>query len=57
MPVTIGELTTEVVTEADVPTGNARSRPEPSPDVSVVRADLAARALQRLRTRAEGFDD
>ncbi len=58
MPVTIGELTTDVIAEAG--DGSAPSAPAPhddQKDATSVRARLAVIARQVLRTRAEGFDD
>ena len=59
MPVTIGQLTTDVIvsrsaaadaTAAPAPAGTAAPTPE-------VRAEIAATARDEWRTRAEGFDD
>jgi hypothetical protein len=60
MPLTIGELTTEVIAESPTP-GDAPA-PASAPagaasDPQAVRAGLAALASELLRTRAEGFDD
>ena len=59
MPLTIGQLTPEVVAEADGQTtadagGGGTAMPEQQ---QAIRADLAALARQAMRTRAEGFDD
>jgi hypothetical protein len=59
MPLTIGQLTTEVVAETDGETAadagpGGGSMPESR---QAIRADLAALARQAMRTRAEGFDD
>ena len=59
MPLTIGQLTTEVVAEADGQTAaDAGSGGSGMPEQrQAIRADLAALARQAMRTRAEGFDD
>jgi hypothetical protein len=59
MPLTIGQLTTEVIAETDsesAPAPGARggSTPEQRQET---RATLAALGRQKMRTRAEGFDD
>jgi hypothetical protein len=58
MPVTIGELTAEVIAEADA--RRTASVPPPNDehnDIATVRAGLLAIARQALRTCAEDFDD
>ena len=59
MPLTIGHLVTEVLTEPDgrgpgdrgaAPTDDREQR-------QTVRCEIAALVRQELRTRAEGFDD
>jgi hypothetical protein len=58
MPLTIGQLTTEVIAEADAQnTIGTNPGPAPTPDQQAIRAQLAALAHQAMRTRAEGFDD
>ncbi|MEI6668465.1 MAG: hypothetical protein WCP29_09940 [Acidobacteriota bacterium] len=57
MPVTIGELTTEVIAEADTPAGDATAHPRDPSETAGLRAELAALLDHRVRTRAEGFDD
>jgi hypothetical protein len=60
MPLTIGELTTEVI--ADSATAGDAAAPAPAPggaarDPQAERAALADLARDLMRTRAEGFDD
>jgi len=58
MPVTIGQLTTEIVVQPEEPPAGAAAAPEArSEDIASARARLAAIVRQALRTRAEGFDD
>ena len=58
MPITIGQLTTEIVTQPEEPPAAAAAAPEARPDeIASARTKLAAIARQALRTRAEGFDD
>ena len=59
MPLTIGQLTTEIVAETDgQTTADAGAGGIESPEQrQAIRADLAALARQAMRTRAEGFDD
>ena len=58
MPVTIGDLTTDVIAETEQTAAAAAGPPEqPENDAAVIRARLAAIAGQAMRTRAEGFDD
>jgi len=57
MPVTIGELTTDVIAEAEQAAAAAETPDKPENDAAAVRARIAATAGQTLRTRAEGFDD
>ena len=57
MPVTIGELTTDVIAEAEQIAATAETPDRPENDPAAIRARLAAMAGQTSRTRAEGFDD
>jgi len=57
MPVTIGNLTTEVVAEADEQAAADAGSGETPDQRQTIRAELAALARQAMRTRAEGFDD
>jgi hypothetical protein len=57
MPVTIGNLTTEVVAEADEQAAADAGSGDTPDQRQTVRAELAALARQAMRTRAEGFDD
>lgn len=58
MPVTIGELTTEVVAEGGAPAAGTTPAPvDTGISLSGIRGDLAALARLAMRTRAEGFDD
>jgi hypothetical protein len=57
MPVTIGNLTTEVVAEADEQAAADAGNGDTPDQRQTVRAELAALARQAMRTRAEGFDD
>ena len=58
MPVTIGELTTEVIAEPDAHHGDGDPAPnDDHNDMNRVRKGLAAIARQALRTCAEDFDD
>jgi hypothetical protein len=57
MPVTIGELTTDVIAEAEQAAASAETPEKPENEAAAIRARLAAVAGQTLRTRAEGFDD
>jgi hypothetical protein len=58
MPLSIGQVTAEVVAEADeqsaADAGGGSETPEQR---QAIRADLASLARQSMRTRAEGFDD
>lgn len=58
MPVSIGELKTEVVAEGSPQAFDARPSAGDKPQsLAEVRAQLAALARRTLRTCAEGFDD
>jgi hypothetical protein len=58
MPVTIGELTTEVIAEGTAPTAEPAPAPaESAPRASSLRGELAALERLAMRTSAEGFDD
>jgi hypothetical protein len=58
MPVSVGELKTEVTTESDHQMADARPSTTDKPqNLAAIRAQLAALARRTLRTRAEGFDD
>ena len=58
MAVTIGQLTTEIVTQPEEPPAGAAAAPEARPDeIASARTKLVAIVRQALRTRAEGFDD
>ena len=58
MPLSIGELTTEVIAEGAT-SGDAAGPPSPDApkDPQTVRTELSALARELMRTRAEGFDD
>jgi hypothetical protein len=58
VPVSIGNLTADVVVEPDGNAGaGAAMPPEPTERQEHVRAELTALAREAMRTRAEGFDD
>ncbi len=58
MPLTIGQLTTEVIAQTDgQTTAETGGGGAPTPEQQAIRADLAALARRAMRTRAEGFDD
>ena len=57
MPVTIGELSTEVIAEGDAPSGATGAAADPPQQLAAIRAQMAAVARDTTRTRAEGFDD
>jgi hypothetical protein len=57
MPVTVNELTTEVMVETSQQMGAATPAPEQKKDLAQVRMELALIMRLDLRTRAEGFDD
>jgi hypothetical protein len=58
MPVSIGNLTADVVVEPDGNAGaGATPAPPPAERQASVRAELTALAREAMRTRAEGFDD
>ncbi|MBZ5558144.1 MAG: hypothetical protein LAO77_12795 [Acidobacteriia bacterium] len=58
MPVTIGELTTEVIAEDAAPAASAGAAAGDEPQhLTMIRAQMAAVARETMRTRAEGFDD
>ena len=58
MPLTIGQLTTEVIAETDAESAPAPGRGGSTPEQrQETRATLAALGRQKMRTRAEGFDD
>jgi len=57
MPLTIGNLTTEVVAEGDEQAAADVGGADAPEERQAIRAELAALARQATRTRAEGFDD
>jgi hypothetical protein len=57
MPLTIANLTTEVIAEADDQAVADAGGGEAQEQREAIRATLAALARQATRTRAEGFDD
>ena len=58
MPVTIGELTTEVIAESDARESDTDSTAENNEkDAANVQAALAAMARRARRTCADDFDD
>ena len=57
MPVTVGEISSEVIVEADQQlAGGAQTMNQPR-QLASIRTELAAIARIALRTRADGFDD
>jgi hypothetical protein len=57
MPVTVGEISNEVIVESDQQlTGGAQPMIQPK-QIATIRSELASIARIALRTRAEGFDD
>ncbi len=57
MPVTVNELTTEVMVELGQQMGAATPAAEQKKDLATMRTELAMIMRLDLRTRAEGFDD
>lgn len=60
MPLTIGQLTTEVVTEPEgrgPGESGVTGRPDTPEQRQAVRRDIAVIVRDEMRTRAEGFDD
>jgi len=57
MPITVNELTTEIVAEPAQQLDGAPPSADTAKDLTSVRAALAAIVRLDLRTRAEGFDD
>jgi hypothetical protein len=57
MPVTIDELTTEVIAESGHQSGGDQPSTNESKPPAAIYAELAAIMRLDLRTRAEGFDD
>jgi hypothetical protein len=58
MPLSIGELTTDVIAEGASPeASSAPASTDAAKDPQSVRAELSAVARDLMRTRAEGFDD
>ena len=58
MPVTIGELTTEVIAEPDTRGSDSDHAPDDKQkDAVAVQSSLVAIARRALRTSAEDFDD
>jgi hypothetical protein len=57
MPVTVDELTTEVIAESAPQLGSDQPSTSESKAPTAIHAELAAIMRLDLRTRAEGFDD
>jgi hypothetical protein len=57
MPVTVNELTTDVLVETGQQMGTATPAAEEKKDLATMRTELAMIMRLDLRTRAEGFDD
>lgn len=57
MPVTVNELTTDVMVEPGQQMGSAKPAADQKKDPAAIRAELAMITRLDLRTRAEGFDD
>jgi len=57
MPITVNELTTEIIAEPGQQLGGAPPSADTAKDLTNARAELAAIARIDLRLRAEGFDD
>lgn len=57
MPITVNELTTEIIAEPAQQLGGAPPSADTANDLTSARAELAAVARLDLRIRAEGFDD
>jgi hypothetical protein len=57
MPITVNELTTEIIAEPGQQMGGAPPSADTAKELTSVRAELAAIARLDLRLRAEGFDD
>ena len=57
MPITVNELTTEIIAEPGQQMGGAPPSADTAKELTGVRAELAAIARLDLRLRAEGFDD
>jgi hypothetical protein len=57
MPITVNELTTEIIAEPGQQLGGAPPSADTVKGLTSVRAELAAITRLDLRIRAEGFDD
>jgi hypothetical protein len=57
MPITVNELTTEIIAEPGQQLGGEPPSADTAKEPTSVRAELAAIARLDLRIRAEGFDD
>jgi hypothetical protein len=57
MPITVNELTTEIIAEPAQQLGGAPPSADTAKDLTSARAELAAVARLDLRIRAESFDD
>ena len=58
MPITIGQVTTEIVARPEeAPAPAAAPAATQATQLATVRAQMAAIARQIMRTRAQGFDD
>jgi hypothetical protein len=57
MPMTVNELTTEVIVETGQQMGAATPAAEQKKDLAKMRTELAMIMRLDLRTRAESFDD
>ena len=58
MPVTIGQLTTDIIADRSAPPATpARAAASPPDQQAAIRVQLSTLARNQSRTQAEGFDD